>query len=171
MFGDKDAERFFAKVHKTDGCWEWTAGKDLDGYGSFWFRGKNVGAHRWSYEHHKGTVPPGMEVDHLCHNPSCVRPDHLEAVSGAENKRRGYSPSAITARAGVCKRGHLLTPDNLFIGKDGRRRCKACKNARNRRYMSSYVPEHREQKQAYDKARHARLKGESNALSALAANS
>ena len=47
-------------------------------------------AHRVYYERHVGPVPEGLELDHLCRNPGCVNPEHLEPVTHAENIRRGY---------------------------------------------------------------------------------
>jgi hypothetical protein len=55
--------------HKTP-CWVWQRGKDRDGYGS---------------------IPDGLELDHLCRVTSCVNPDHIEPVTSAENTRRGIS--------------------------------------------------------------------------------
>lgn len=70
------------------GCWVWQKAK-WDGYGSLWKDGRHVKAHREYYENAKGPIPPGLQIDHLCRNPSCVNPDHLEAVSAMENVRRG----------------------------------------------------------------------------------
>lgn len=36
----------------------------------------------------KGEIPHGLEIDHLCNKPTCCNPDHLEAVTRAENERR-----------------------------------------------------------------------------------
>lgn len=132
-----DEERFWEKVEKTDTCWLWTAGKTNRGYGAFYPTGsKQVGVHRWSYEHHVGPIPDGLQIDHLCRNRACVRPDHLEAVTQAVNLARGESPTAITARAGVCHRGHSL--DNSWTA-DGRRHCKECHNINRRRRRQNQI--------------------------------
>ena len=46
-------------------------------------------AHRWMYERAVGPIPAGYVIDHLCCNPSCVNPAHLEVVTQAENVHRG----------------------------------------------------------------------------------
>lgn len=71
--------RFEQKFVRGEGCWNWTAGKDKDGYGRFAVpgRGSYLRAHRFSFELYVGAVPEGMLVLHRCDNPSCVRPDHL----------------------------------------------------------------------------------------------
>ena len=73
----------------SDGCWEWLGCKDGDGYGMFRFEGYMRRAHRWGYELLVSKVPEGLVLDHLCRNPSCVNPDHLEPVTNQENLDRG----------------------------------------------------------------------------------
>lgn len=81
-------ERLWEKVEKTEDCWVWT-GTKLKGYGHMGVDGKTVLCHRLTYEDAYGPIADGLVIDHLCRNPSCVRPDHLEPVPQRENARRG----------------------------------------------------------------------------------
>lgn len=90
--GDDEA-RFWAKVNKTPGgCWLWT-GPAHGGYGRFKANGMTRPAHVWAYEHFVGSIPDGLEIDHVkangCANRHCVNyEDHLEPVTPRENVLR-----------------------------------------------------------------------------------
>lgn len=130
------AERFFAKVQKTDTCWLWTGAAQPLGYGRFKQESyKAVGAHRWSYEYHVGPIPEGLTIDHLCRVPACVNPSHLEPVTLAENVRR-------IPRSTHCPSGHEYTPENTGIsswaakGWSGRN-CRECDRLRALEYRQT----------------------------------
>lgn len=80
--------RFWTRVAPGENaCWEWTGDKSRDGYGKFHHHRTRL-AHRWIYEYMVADIPPGLELDHLCHNPGCVNPWHLEPVTAAVNSSR-----------------------------------------------------------------------------------
>jgi hypothetical protein len=123
-----------------NGCWIWTGGTTghRAAYGTMKVRGKRVMAHRYLFEKARGPIPQGMEMDHLCRNPSCVNPSHLEAVTHKENMNRGNAPSAIAKRTGLCPKGHQLEGRNLFIRKNGKRTCMECKRATERAWEARH---------------------------------
>lgn len=128
-------ERFWSKVEFTESCWLWLASRNRSGYGQFNASGRSVLAHRWAYEQLVGPIPRGLSVDHLCRTPACVRPEHLEPVSLAENSRRQPYGAVQWQQAKThCPRGHELTLENTMrYGQRSRqgqvyapRKCKTC---------------------------------------------
>lgn len=69
-------------------CWEWQGATRPGGYGHLSVKGRTVSAHRYVYELLVGPIPEGMELDHLCDNPYCVKPGHLEPVTPEDHLRR-----------------------------------------------------------------------------------
>ena len=78
-------DRLWLRVNKTETCWLWTGPVDGWGYGHLKMEGKTLHTHRVSYELSHGTIPKGMVIDHVCHTPRCVRPDHLRLATNKQN--------------------------------------------------------------------------------------
>jgi hypothetical protein len=112
-------------------CWLWN-GAQIEGYGIIrhYPSKKAFRVHRLIWQTLRGPIPKGLELDHLCRNTLCVRPDHLEAVTHRVNLLRGKSPSALNAKKINCPNGHP------YDGKDGLRRyCKTCRRNWHRKYF------------------------------------
>lgn len=90
-------------------CWMWTGTTDSNGYGVIRMKGskyKNHLVHRLMQFVIGKEVGKGIVVDHKCHNPSCVNPEHLRSVTQAQNiqnLRGAYSRSKTGVR-GVVQR-------------------------------------------------------------------
>jgi hypothetical protein len=120
-------QRFWRKVQKTEGCWEWLACRNAFGYGvlkppSF---DKLMLAHRYTYELLVGPIPDGLQLDHLCRNRGCVNPAHLEPVTNRENCQRGQA-GAFYRNKTHCPQGHPYDETNTYRTSVGGRMCKAC---------------------------------------------
>lgn len=77
------------------GCWVFAGALNNKGYGVVGAgpRGTgNVVTHRVTYEYFVGSVPDGLDLDHLCRNRACCNPWHLDPVSRLTNIMRGRHP-------------------------------------------------------------------------------
>lgn len=73
-------------------CWIWIGVRGKGGYGRLSMRlpevktPRLVYAHRVAFEVFIGEeLKPGHHVDHVCVNPSCINPGHLQQVAIIEN--------------------------------------------------------------------------------------
>lgn len=103
-----EAERFWEKVVKTDGCWIWTASLNEWGYGNFWnATGKTELAHRVAWRLTHGKDAGSLRVCHSCDNPPCVRSEHLflgtDADNVADQVSKGRQPRSPGEKNGRAK--------------------------------------------------------------------
>ena len=110
-----------------DGCVEWGHSRSPEGYG----RLGGSYTHRLIYAELVGEIPDGFVIDHLCRNRICMNPNHLEAVTQAENLRRGEGISARNALKTHCPKGHEYDEENTYLRPD--RPGRGCKQCRNRK--------------------------------------
>lgn len=129
-----EAERFWRKVAKGPSCWTWKASKDGNGYGMF-KASRGTRSHRWAYESLVGPIPEGLVLDHLCRNPSCVNPEHLEPVTNDENLSRGWGRRIKNGMAKGCINGHEYNELNTYTNPKGALVCRTCAADSRRRYQ------------------------------------
>ena len=140
LMTDEQQERFWSRVRKglPYSCWLWQ-GATIKGYGMFSLQNGPFYAHRISYTLLVEAIPDGLQIDHLCLNPSCVNPMHLEVVTLNENRRRArtlYIPQRFDTH---CNHGHELSEDNVtvYATKSGQyRACRICAARRQREYRA-----------------------------------
>lgn len=89
----KTVEEFWAKVEKTDGCWNWRGGTDGSGRGILTWQDKRAYAYRVAYVIAKGGIPNGARLTQTCNNLRCVRFEHLKDKAGVGE----MSPSVPSA--------------------------------------------------------------------------
>lgn len=118
--------RFWQYVVQDGECWRWT-GTTNGGYGHFWHGSGRIYAHRWAYEYLRAEIPDGLQIDHLCRNPGCINPWHMEPVTPQINTLRNNGITAKRARQNTCVHGHE------FVQTPGRRLCRQCRRDIDRR--------------------------------------
>ena len=116
-------ERFDEKISKVptaQGCLEWTASRNKQGYGIFHrsIRGKGQ-AHRVAYEsHYNVKLTSSQQVNHTCDNPSCVNVQHLRLGTHQTNAddmvKRGRSAVGSKNAAAKLTEGQVKTMKLLY---------------------------------------------------------
>ena len=135
-------ERFWSKIDKqSEGCWEWVAGKQRQGYGQIEYKGRRFLAHRLAYLLHYGALEQNLCICHKCDNKACCNPKHLfmgtqkdntqdcinkgRAAFQNINKERAWDVGTLRRNVAQCKRGHAFSEKNT--GKQAKGRyCKRC---------------------------------------------
>lgn len=100
------ADRLAAKTDRSGDCWIWTDRPNAAGYGVLHYNGKNQLAHRLAYELAVGPIDNRLVLDHKCHTPACVRPDHLQPVTHKQNAENRSGATRVNASGvrGVTRR-------------------------------------------------------------------
>lgn len=100
--------KFWSRVRKTEGCWIWEGATNHPDrpYGRVRYRGRSRVVHAVSYELIIGSIPEDKILDHLCRNPKCVNPRHLEPVTIRENNIRAIPFRKQRTENPICPRGH-----------------------------------------------------------------
>lgn len=128
----KHLVRIGARTKTVGECKVWQGPLGHPRYPSISIRNRKTYVHRFIYSQLVEEIPSGHDVDHICHNPRCVNPDHLQAITHRENLLRGATSAARNAARTHCPRGHEYAGANLIRMPNGARACRTCVNARKR---------------------------------------
>jgi hypothetical protein len=137
-------ERFWLKVSKAgpDECWEWSGGRNRQGYGVYYLANQRHYAHRWIVEQDLGRSLRGLRTGdspgtedacHRCDNPPCVNPAHLYVGTRQRNVADAVERSRLwMLKLTHCPQGHPYAGDNLYKKPTGARACRTCRTEADR---------------------------------------
>jgi HNH endonuclease len=110
------------------GCWEWTGALSKSGYGKVKWRPRDLRVHRVAAHLWLGfDLDDERLICHRCDNPKCFNPDHLFVGTDKDNQLDCASKGRhFGAKKTHCKRGHELSPENVYRTSRGHRSCRAC---------------------------------------------
>jgi len=80
-------ENYEKYVVRKEGCWDWTGYIDEKGYTllSCSYKLGTTKGHRASWMIHRGLIPKGKLIRHICNNPICTNPEHLAIGTHQDN--------------------------------------------------------------------------------------
>ena len=134
----KYIDRIFDRILFTTDCWEWQGTRTNYGHGCLKMDGKTHLTHRIMYELFQDEIPKGLQIDHLCRNPPCCNPAHLEPVTPSINALRGdvgkhgkqlRGKEHPNSKKTHCKNGHEFILKNTIMD-NNKRKCRICHNKR-----------------------------------------
>lgn len=115
-YTEKQIQQFWQRVN-TDGptpanhpelgpCWEWTGGRNGQGYGQVRMDYRQISTHKLAWELTYGEVQPGEYVLRKCENPACCNPAHLFLGDAKQNMAAAIAKKGSNFNRGV-SRHHL----------------------------------------------------------------
>lgn len=113
-------------IETTNKCWKWSHRTNTKGRPVLSYKGIPYLVHRLLWMYRNGSVPLGLELDHVCNHKWCINPDCLEPVTRLVNRRR--AAALITH----CPYGHEYTKENTYRDPPRKkwvsgRRCRICR--------------------------------------------
>ena len=102
-------------VDPGSGCWIWNYTKTSHNYGVITIDGRQVAAHRFSYQWFIGEIPSGLFVCHKCDNPLCINPSHLFLGTHVDNMQDASRKGRLRngGRRGTKNGKAKLTEENV----------------------------------------------------------
>lgn len=103
MHSDAIAARFWNKVDRSagpDACWPFNGARHGYGYGQFCIDSRLRRAHQVAWELHYGEpFPRPLLGRHLCHNPPCCNPLHIQPGTHQDNVNDAIERGTIVRKS------------------------------------------------------------------------